>query len=82
VACGGAACYSDSMKTLEFETELRGDGRLTMPDRVAASLPRSGKATVLVCVDLDPEDEAWRAASYRYFLRDDSEEDAVYDKYR
>jgi hypothetical protein len=37
---------------------------------------------VLVFVGLDPEDEAWRAASYKQFLRDELDEDAVYDKYR
>ena len=70
------------MKTIEFETELRADRSLAIPDRIAASLPSSGKATVLVYVDLDPEDEAWREASYKQFLRDESDEDAVYDKYR
>jgi hypothetical protein len=70
------------MKTVEFETELTADKSLAMPDRIAASLPSRGKATVLVFVGLDPEDEAWRAASYKQFLRDESDEDAVYDKYR
>jgi hypothetical protein len=54
---------------------------LSIPDHLAAALPSSGKATVLVFVGLDPEDEAWREASYRQFLRDESDEDAVYDKY-
>lgn len=70
------------MKTIEFETELRGNKNLPIPDNVAASLPSRGKATVLVCVDLDPGDHEWRKASYEQFLRDDSEKDAVYDKYR
>ena len=70
------------MKTIEFETELRGTRSLRIPDNVAASLPSSGKAKVLVCVDFDAADHEWRTASYEQFLRDDSEEDAVYDKYR
>jgi len=70
------------MRTVEFQTELGPDRMLAIPERVAASLPSSGKATVLVFVDLDPEDEAWREASYKQFLRDESDEDAVYDKYR
>jgi hypothetical protein len=69
------------MKTVEFETELGPDRQLAIPDDVAASLHSSSKATVFVCVDLDPEDAAWREASYGQFLRDDSDEDAVYDKY-
>lgn len=70
------------MKTVEFETELSPDRSLSIPDHIAAALPSRGKATVLVFVDMDPEDAAWREASYRQFLRDESDEDAVYDKYR
>ena len=70
------------MKTIEFETELEGNRTLSIPDGLAASLPLTGKATVLICVDLDPGDVEWRKASYEQFLRDDSAEDAVYDKYR
>lgn len=75
--------YDDSiMKTVEFETELRADKCLAIPDSIAASLPTRGKATVFVFVDMDPEDRAWRKASYSQFLRDEADEDAVYDKYR
>ena len=70
------------MKTIEFETELKGSRCLRIPSTVLDSLPSSGKAIVLICVDLDPEDREWRKASYEQFLRDDSDEDAVYDKYR
>lgn len=69
------------MKTIEFETELSGKQSLNIPPEVASVLPQKGKATVLVCVDMDPEDAAWRKAAYDQFLTDDSEEDAVYDKY-
>ena len=70
------------MKTIEYETELRDDKRLTIPDRLASALPTHGRATVIVCVNADPEDRVWRKASYAQFLRDESDEDAVYDKYR
>ena len=69
------------MKTIEFETELRGNKSLQIPSTVLGSLPTSGKAIVFVYVDLDPEDREWRKASYGQFLRDDSGEDAVYDRY-
>jgi len=69
------------MKTIEFETELRGLRSLQIPTTVFDYLPSSGKAIVQVYVDLDPEDREWRKASYEQFLRDDSDEDAVYDKY-
>ena len=70
------------MKTLEFDTELTGSQSLSIPPDIAAALPSEGRATVVVFVDMDPEDPAWRKAAYEMFLRDDSEEDAVYDKYR
>lgn len=70
------------MKAIEFETELTGGQVLKLPPDVASALPPKGKATVLVCVDMDPDESEWRKASYAQFLRDDSAEDAVYDKYR
>ena len=69
-------------KTIEFETELTGNSTLTVPPEIASTLPSKGKATIMVFVDLDPDDAAWRRAAYEQFLRDDTEEDAVYDKYR
>ena len=69
------------MKTVEFETELSGKQTLSIPPEIASLLPQEGKATVLLCVDMDPEDAVWRKAAYDQFLRDDSEEDAVYDRY-
>jgi hypothetical protein len=70
------------MKTVEFETELSDDRTLKIPPELALTLPRRGKATVVVCIDMDTEDAVWRAAAYEHFLKDDSEDDAVYDKYR
>ena len=60
-------------KTIEFETELTGGPTLSIPPEIA---------TVVVFVNMDPEDTAWRKAAYEQFLSDDSAEDAVYDKYR
>ena len=68
-------------KTIEFETELTGSPTLTVPPEIASALPSEGKAMVVVFVDVDPDDAAWRKAAYEQFLRDDTEEDAVYDKY-
>ena len=69
------------MTTIEFETELIGRRSLEIPTTVFDYIPSSGKAIVQVHVDLDPEDCEWRKASYEQFLRDDSDEDAVYDRY-
>ena len=69
-------------KMIEFETELTGSHTLSIPPEIAAALPSTGKATIVVFVDLDPDDTTWRKAAYEQFLSDDSDEDAVYDKYR
>jgi hypothetical protein len=69
------------MSPIQFETELRGEPALVLPPEVLAQLPKSGRAKVLVLVEDDLEDEAWRRASYEQFMKDDSPEDAVYDAY-
>lgn len=68
-------------KSIEFETELTGGDALTLPPEVASALPPEGKVKVLFLVEVDSEDTEWREAAYERFLSDDSEEDAVYDKY-
>jgi len=69
-------------KTIAFETELTGSHTLNIPPEIAAALPSQGTATIVVVVNMDPEDTGWRKAAYEQFLCDDSEADAVYDKYR
>lgn len=69
-------------RTVEFVTELTGSRTLDLPPEIAAALPSQGKATVVVFVDMDPEDSVWQRAAYEQFLSDDAEEDAVYDRYR
>ena len=60
--------YVTMTKTIEFETELTGENTLSMPPEVAEALPPSGKATVVVILDMDPDDTAWRQAAYQQFL--------------
>ena len=50
------------MKSIEFETELHGEPFLAIPQEIAAKLPKSGHAKVIVVV-ADPEDKAWRTAA-------------------
>jgi len=69
------------MKAIRFETELTGNQTLTIPPEAAAQLPPKGRVTVLVRVGTDADDDEWRKAAYECFMRDDSEEDSVYDKY-
>ena len=71
------------MSPIEFEAELHGDLVLSIPPDVAAKLPKSGRATVVVHVQDDgQEDRQWRQAAYEQFLKDDSSEDSVYDAYQ
>jgi hypothetical protein len=70
------------MTPIEFETELRGDATLPLPPDVAARLPKSGRATVVVLVQEDSEDDQWRRASYEQSMKDDSPDDSVYDSYQ
>ena len=66
-------------KTIEFETELTAGSTLSMPPETATALPSKGNTTIVVFVNMDPEDTAWREAAYEQFLSDDSAEDAVYN---
>jgi hypothetical protein len=52
---------------------------LSLPRKIAAQLPKSGKARVIVLTDEDSDEAEWRAGAYEQFLRDDSAEDAVYE---
>jgi hypothetical protein len=67
------------MNAVEFTTELNGVAMLPIPQEIAAQLPKSGKARVIVLTDEDTDETQWRAAAYEQFLRDDSAEDAIYD---
>jgi hypothetical protein len=82
IASGGIAIYDTNMTPIEFETELRGESILPLPPDVAARLPKSGRATVVLLVQEDADDDQWRQASYEQFMKDDSPDDAIYDSYQ
>ncbi len=68
------------MKAVEFTTELSGSAVLQIPSEVAAQLPKSGRARVIV---LTNDDEAeWRLGAYAQFMREDAPEDTIYDSLR
>ena len=69
------------MKAIEFESELTGD-TLRVPSAVAEQLTEGRKARVILLLDDDAEDGAWRETAYRQFLRDDTAEDSAYDRLR
>ncbi len=70
------------MNSIEFQTELRGDSSLPLPPEVWRQLPKSGRATVVLHVQADGDDDLWRRAAYEQFMKDDDSEDAVYDSYQ
>ena len=55
---------------------------LAIPDDVAAQLPRTGRARIIVLTEEHSDDVDWRAGAYAQFLRDDPPEDAIYDSCR
>jgi hypothetical protein len=67
---------------VEFTTELSGAAMLPIPQEVAAQLPKSGKVRIIVLTDDGTDEAEWRAGASEQFLRDDSDEDAVYDSLR
>jgi hypothetical protein len=70
------------MQAVEFTTELGDQPVVTIPEEVAAQLPKAGRARIIILTADDPQDAEWRGGAYGQFLRDDSSEDAVYDSYR
>ena len=70
------------MRALEFTTDLSGESVLTIPEEIAALLPKEARAGVLLLMEDDAEDTQWHRAAYEQFMRDDSPEDSIYDSYR
>ena len=76
------AAYGFCVNAVEFTTELSGGAVLPIPREIAAQLPKSGKARVIVLTGQDTDEAEWRAGAYEQFLRDDSAEDAIYESLR
>ena len=70
------------MSAIEFTTELTGAATLRIPPEVAARLPKSGMARIVVLTADDLAAADWQSAAYGQFLRDDAEDDAIYDTLR
>lgn len=69
------------MKSFEFITELHSGEPLAIPDEIASQLPANAKAKVILLFEDDSEDDLWRRSAYEEFMKEDSSEDSVYDKY-
>ena len=70
------------MNAIEFTIELSASATLEIPPHLAAQLPKTGKARVILLTDELANESEWRAATYEQFLRDDAAEDAIYDSLR
>ena len=70
------------MHAVEFITELGTEPLVTIPHEIAEQLPKAGQARVIILTTDDPEDSQWQQAALQQFMRDDSQEDAIYDSYR
>ena len=60
-----------TMRQIEFDTELQDKPFLAVPPEVAAQLPKSGHAKVILMLADDPEDKEWQAAAYEQFMREE-----------
>jgi hypothetical protein len=69
------------MNAVEFTTELTGAKTLPIPPEAVARLPKSGRVRVIVLAGENQDDDMWRRSAYEQFLREDSAEDAIYDKF-
>jgi hypothetical protein len=76
------AAYAFSANAVGFTTELSGGAVLPIPREIAAQLPESGKARVIVLTGQDTDEAEWHAGAYEQFPRDDSTEDAIYESLR
>ena len=70
------------MHAIEFTTELSDAAVLSIPSDVAAQLPKSGKARIIVLTDDTPDDADWQAGAYAQFLRENPAGDAICDTLR
>ena len=70
------------MHAIEFTTELTDSQSLPIPQEVAAQLPKTGRARIIVLTDELTGDAAWRLGADQQFLREDSSENAIYDTCR
>jgi hypothetical protein len=67
------------VQAVEFTVELSDKPLVAIPQEVAAQLPVSGVARVIILTEINEGDRQWRMGAYEQFASEDSPEDAVYD---
>ena len=68
------------MKAVTFESELRTDHTLIVPEGVIERIPRGQTLRVLVLVPENAEDRAWEQLAAADFGMGYAESDAIYDQ--
>ena len=74
--------YLPAMHAIEFTTGSGGSRMPPIPQDVAAQLPKTGRARILVPAGEGTGGAGWRLGACRQFLRDGSPEDAICDSCR
>ncbi len=67
------------MHAIEFTAELSDSQVLPIPQDIAAQLPKTGRARIIVLTEESGNDASWQMGAYQQFLRDDSPEDEIYE---
>jgi hypothetical protein len=60
------------MRAVEFTIGLKGESVMPIPEEVAAALPKTGVARVIILTEDYAEDALWRRTAYEQFARDDT----------
>jgi hypothetical protein len=68
------------MRAVEFTIDLTSKPTVNIPQEVAAQLPATGQARVII-LTLEDDDTEWLKGASEQFMRDDAPEDAIYDTY-
>ena len=74
--------HEKMIEPVEFTVELKGQPVVTVPAEIAAELPKSGLARVIIVTRDDCHDAEWHRATCEQFVHDDAPEDAIYDTYK
>jgi hypothetical protein len=70
------------MQAVEFTIDLSDKPVVKIPADVAAQLPATGRARIIILTSDEDADSQWQRAAYEQFARDDAPEDSVYDSLR
>ena len=80
--CAMHAIESTAGSNWERRTPIRLRAMHAIPQEVAAQLPKTGRARIIVPAGEGTGGAGWRLGACRQFLRDDSPEDAICDSRR